>query len=176
MEETETMSDRTNISKSFTDLLGALDLKDQRKALRGAMRREGNRLKKTAAAKLRGSGIGQGARQKLSKGIRLRVYPEKYGAGLLVSVKPQGKRGFHHNRQGLEKPVLMWAEDGTGHRRTKTKTKFFVRKRKGHPTGRMKRYGFMRRTEELCADSVGRNLFNDFRKNIERAVRKKGLF
>lgn len=36
----------TDINKPFADVYKALDVKDQRKAMRSAMRREGNRLKK----------------------------------------------------------------------------------------------------------------------------------
>lgn len=165
-----------DIEKPFNDVFQALDLKDQRKAMRSAIRREGNRLKKRAVANLQGSGIGQGTNGRLSRGIRSYVYPEKYGAGFLLSAKPHKKQGYHKNRQGKEKPVLMWAEDGTDLRRTKTKTKVFVRQRKGHATGRMKRYGFLRKTDEQGAQVVEQNLFATFQKNLERAARKKGLF
>lgn len=168
-------SQTIDIDRPFNGVFRALSLKDQRKALRGAMRREGNRLKKQAADNLRASGIGQGTKQSLSKGIRLRVYPEDYGAGFMLSVKPHKKQGYHTNRKGKEKPVLMWAEDGTEYRKTKTKTKFFVRKRKGHVTGRMKRYGFIRKTDEQATQVVEQNLFTDFQGNIEKAARKQGL-
>lgn len=164
-----------DIEKPFNDVFQALDLKDQRKAMRGAIRREGNRLKKHAIIELQSSGIGQGTKQRLSKGIRIRVYPDKFGAGFMLSVKPHKKQGYHKNRQDKEKPVLMWAEDGTKYRKTKTKTKVFVRKRKGHVTWRMKRYGFMRKTDEQATRIVEQNLFSNFQKNLERATRKKGL-
>lgn len=169
-------SHTVDLSNPFKDVFQALDLKDQRKAMRSAMRREGNRLKKQAIANLQGSGIGQGTNGRLSKGIRMRVYPDKFGTGFMLSVKPHKKQGFHKNRQGKEKPVLMWAEEGTKYRKTKTKTKVFARKRKGHVTGRMKRYGFMRKTGGQATQIVERNLFSDFQKNLERAARKKGLF
>lgn len=165
----------TVINRSFGDIWKALDMREQRKALRGAMRREGRRLHAMAASELRASGIGQGTNQPLAKGIRPRVFPDKYGAGFMLTVKPNGKKGFHTNRQGKQKPVLMWAEDGTKLRRTKTKTKFFVRKRKGHITGRMRRYGFMAMTEQQATKSVEENLFRDFEANLEKAARKRGL-
>ena len=182
-------SQTIDIDRPFNGVFRALSLKDQRKALRGAMRREGNRLKKQAADNLRASGITApgktyrpskkkryaGDPMSLSKGIRLRVYPEDYGAGFMLSVKPHKKQGYHTNRKGKEKPVLMWAEDGTEYRKTKTKTKFFVRKRKGHVTGRMKRYGFIRKTDEQATQVVEQNLFTDFQGNIEKAARKQGL-
>ena len=42
----QTVSD---IKRPFLDVYKALDVKTQRKAMKGAMRREGNRLKKAAA-------------------------------------------------------------------------------------------------------------------------------
>lgn len=42
----------TDINKPFSDVYKALDMKDQRKAMRSAMRREGNRLKKAAVSNL----------------------------------------------------------------------------------------------------------------------------
>ncbi len=155
-----------DIDQSFGSVYKALDLKAQRKAMRSAMRRESNRLRKKAVENLRGSGIGPGTKHNLSKGIRARVYPEKYGAGFMVTVKPhkanrrtgQGEASMHTNRQGLKKPVLSWAEEGTDLRRTKTKTKIFTRKRKGHATGRMRRYGFMRKTDNQAEQIVEKNL------------------
>lgn len=175
------------LEENFATVWEALDLKEQRKALRGAMRREGGRLRKQAIQNLRASGIGQGTRQKLSKGIYVRVYPDKYGAGFMVSVTPHGKRGIHKNRQGLEKPVLMWAEDGSRSRRVgKRKKSFFYTSkrtgkkqraylRSGHSTGVMKRYAFLEKTEAQTAQTVEQNLFSDFQQNLNKAFSKKGL-
>lgn len=169
------MAETVDLSVPFNEVLASLNLKDQRKALRGAMRREGNRLKKVAAANLAATGIGQGTRRPLSKGIMVRVYPERYGAGFMVSVKPHRKKGYHVNRQGLEKPVLMWAETGAGlkkGRRTKSQTKFYVRKRRGHSTGRMKRYPFIDKTEDGQVSNVENNLWQNFQGNLDKALRK----
>ncbi|MGI6233401.1 MAG: hypothetical protein ACOYJF_11255 [Prevotella sp.] len=166
-------SGEVDIRNPFVSIYKALSLKDQRKALRGAMRREANRLKKQAAENMATSGLGSGTNQKLSKGIRTRVYPSRYGAGFMLSVKPRRKKGFHKNRQGLEKPVLMWAEEGTNPR--KTKGSFFSRKGKGHVTGRMRRYGFLRKTEQQAGQTVEQNLFRDFQDNLNKAARKQGL-
>lgn len=178
----------TDLKTPFKDVYKALDLKDQRKAMRGAMRREANRLRKTAATNLRATGIGNGTRLNLAKGIYARVYPERYGLGFMVSVKPHGKkRGIHTNRQGMMKPVLLWAEDGTRYRRVGRRTKSFFGKsrfsgksvryynRSGHSTGRMRRYAFLAKTEAQAAMSIEQNLFGDFRGNLEKAAQKKGL-
>lgn len=187
-----------DIDRPFGSVYEALDLKTQRKAMRGALRRESNRLRKKAVSNLQSSGIGHGTKHSLSKGIRARVYPEKYGAGFMVTVKPhkanrktgQGEASMHRNRfyddrtgargrtlKGTKRalPILQWAEEGTDLRRTKTKTKIFTRKRKGHATGRMRRYGFMRKTDNQAEQIVEQNLFKDFQANIEKAARKQGL-
>lgn len=172
----ETVRDLEN---PFAEVFQALDLKTQRKVMKSAMRREGNRLKKVAVANLNASGIGRGTNRNLSKGIYVRTYPDRYGLGFMVSVRPHGSRkGIHKNRQGLEKPVLMWAEDGTRQRRTgKRKRSFFslsrftgkhVRNynRDGANRGRMRDYGFLAKTERETADSVEANLFKELEARV----------
>ena len=168
------MADTINIEQPFREVFAALDLKDQRKALRGAMRLEANRLKKSATANLRSSGLGQGTRQRLDKGFIVRVFPARLGAGFLVKVKPYRKKGYHLNRQGKEKPVLMWAEEGTKQRKTRTRSKFFIRQRRGHVTGRMRAYRFLTHAE-AGATNVEANLFNNFQDNLDKALRKQKL-
>lgn len=178
----------TNINEPFADIYKALDVKDQRKAMRSAMRREGNRLKKAAVSNLSQSGIGSGTQRSLSSGIYVRTYPDRYGLGFMVSVKPHGKRkGIHLNRQSKEKPVLMWAEDGTRRRNIGRRVSSFLGKsrftgkkirqylRGGANRGKMPRYAFLAKTEEQTGESVETNLFADLQKNVERAARKQGL-
>lgn len=178
----------SDIKNPFADVFRALDPKAQRKAMKGAMRREGNRLKKAAVSNLGQSGIGPGTKRSLSSGIYVRTYPDRYGMGFMVSVKPHGRRkGIHLNRQNKEKPVLMWAEDGTRLRHAGRRISSFFGKsrftgkkirqylRGGASRGKMKRYGFLAKTEQQTADSVETNLFNDLQANVERAARKQGL-
>ena len=80
----------TDLNAPFADVYKALNVKDQRKALRSSMRKEGNRLKKIAVSNLSQSGIGQGTKRSLSSGIYVRTYPDRYGLGFMVSVKPHG--------------------------------------------------------------------------------------
>ena len=178
----------TDLNRPFADVYKALDPKAQRKAMKSAMCREGNRLKKVAVSNLGQSGIGQGTKRSLSSGIYVRTYPDRYGLGFMVSVKPHGKRkGIHLNRRNLEKPVLMWAEDGTRLRHVGRRISSFFGKsrftgkkirqylRGGASRGKMGRYAYLAKTEEQTADSVENNLFNDLQKNVERAARKQGL-
>lgn len=197
----------TDLERPFNDVFQALDLKAQRKAMRSAMRREGKRLKAEAANNIQTSKLtapgktwktGKRKRQyggnagDLKKGIRTRVYPERYGTGFLLTVKPHGRSGrdpriMHVNRQGKMKPILMWAEDGTRYRKVgNRKSSFFSKSRftgrairnyirGGHSTGRMRRYGFIRKTDGQAERTVEENLFKDFQENLDRAARKKGL-
>lgn len=185
----------TDLANPFTDVYKALDMKDQRKAMRSAMRREGNRIKKEAIANLASSPAGKhskpmgaGTKRSLSSGIYVRTYPDRYGLGFMVSVKPHGKRkGIHLNRQGKEKPVLMWAEDGTRMRNVGRRVSSFFGKsrftgkkirqylRGGASRGKMGRYGFLAKTEAQVEGTTENNLFTTFQKNIERAAMKQGL-
>ena len=177
-----------NIDRAFASIYKALDPKDQRKAMRSAMRSEGNRLRKAAVANLSQSGIGGGTKRSLASGIYVRTYPDRYGLGFMVSVKPHGKRkGIHLNRQGKEKPVLMWAEDGTRQRHVGRRMASFFGKsrftgkkvrqylRGGANRGRMKRYAFLAKTEQQTAASVENNLFDSLQRSVERSAKKQGL-
>lgn len=184
----ETVQD---LNAPFADVYRALDLRQQRKAMKGAMRREGNRLKRQATASLSASGISQGSGGRaLSRGIYTRVYPDRYGLGFMVSVKPHrgnNRKGIHINRHGRMKPVLMWAEDGTRPRRAGRRLSSFsslskisgkkVRNyiRGGHSTGRMKRYAFMAKAENQQGQAVESSLFATFQQNLDKAARKLGL-
>lgn len=178
----------TDITRPFADVFKALNLKDQRKAMRSAMRKEGNRLKKNAVSNLASSGIGQGTKRSLSSGIYVRTYPDRYGLGFMVSLQPHGRRkGVHLNRQGKEKPVLMWAEEGTRQRHVGrrissvfSKSRFSGKKirqylRGGANRGKMRRYAFLAKTEQQTAGSVETNLFGAFQQNLERSAKKQGL-
>ena len=70
---------------------------------------DGKEVLAIARGKLMQSGMAHASR--LKKDIRLRVYPK--GGGFMITVKQHGKQGYHVNRFGLQKPVLMWTEEGT---------------------------------------------------------------
>ena len=122
------MGNEVDLQRPFADVYKALDLKTQRKAMRSAMRKEGNRVKKVAVSTLHSKAIGPGTKRSLDKGIYVRTYPNRFGLGFMVTVKPFGKKGIHENRRSLEKPVLMWAEDGTRLRHVGKRTSSFFSK------------------------------------------------
>ena len=69
------MSDAVDLSKPFASIFNALDMKEQRKALRNAMGKEANRVKKEAQQSILSSGLGHGTNTDITAGVRARVYP-----------------------------------------------------------------------------------------------------
>lgn len=183
------MADTTElqITEAFKAVYDTLDVKEQRKAMKSAARREANVVRKAARQNAASSGLGKGTSQSLEKGIYARTYPDKFGAGFMVSVKPHGEKGIHTNRYGQKKPVLMWAETGTDVRHVGKRKGSYKRfssimgrdtkryRRSGHSTGKMPKYGFMEKTESQCTPGVEARLFDSFQKNVEKAARKNGL-
>ena len=182
-----------NVKDTFASIFEVTDVKTQRNALRGSMRSEARNVKEIAKGYIRSIAKGKKGRSLsqatsgIENGIYERVYPAKYGSGFMVSVIPHGRKGYHINRQGLEKPVLMWAETGTrkrhrGPRKGSVKswsrlTGTMTRKydRTGAYTGFMPEYGFLEKAEKAAASGVENRLFSKFEDNLERAARRKGL-
>ena len=154
-------------------LFQALDPKQRKKAIKGALTRAANLVRKEAQANLKSSKINTSTG--LPKGIRRLVYRDKLGFRVTVGTGKKGVRGaFHTNRQGKEKPVLLWAEGGTKRRFTVTTSRIFRRKRRGHPTGSMPRYGFMERTKQEITPKVDALLKNEINLNIQKIAKKYG--
>lgn len=159
-----------DLKQPFAEIFNALDMKTQRKAMRSALLRAGNTVKKEAIAKLASEDIHNG--EKVGKSLRIRTYPDKYGLGFMVTAKPRGKKGYYRNSKGREKPVAMWAAEGTKKRTTKSKSKFFVRLKRGRSTGKMPRYNFLPKAEASATSKVEAELFQSFQRNLERAFKK----
>lgn len=172
--------DDTQLQKLFTDM----DVKHRKKALKGAFRREANQVRRTAINNLRSGTTKKGqpfhSSRDLEKGIRAIVFKKKAGFRVTIGTKKanrktgKGEKGMHLNRQGLKKPVLIWAEGGTDKRFTKSKTRIFVRERKGHYTGIMKRYAFMRKTQTDVRDKVTADLRNEIVESVTKTASKYG--
>lgn len=163
----------TQLQKLFTEM----DVKHRKRALKGAFRREANQVRRTAINNLRSS---LHSNRDLEKGIRAIVFKKAAGFRVTIGTKKanrktgKGEKGMHINRQGLKKPVLIWAEGGTEQRKTKTQTSVFVRERRGHNTGRMKRYGFMRKTQTDVRDKVTADLRNEIVESVTKTANKYG--
>ena len=165
--------DDTQLQKLFAEM----DVKHRKRALKGAFRREANQVRRTAINNLRSS---LHSNRELEKGIRAIVFKKAAGFRVTIGTKKanrktgKGEKGMHINRQGLKKPVLIWAEGGTEQRKTKTKTRVFVRVRRSHNTGRMKRYGFMRKTQTDVRDKVTADLRNEIVESVTKTGNKYG--
>lgn len=169
--------DDSNLQRLFAEM----EPKQRLQALKGGFRKEAGRVRKTAINNLRGSGIRTD--RDFESGVRAVVFKQQAGFRVTIGTKKAGKSGkdygYHTNRQGLKKPILIWAEEGTEERRTKSNSgkhtrRFTYRLRKGHYTGRMKRYGFMRKTRDEVAGSVTDNLHREVINSVEKVAKKYG--
>lgn len=158
-------------------LFAELDTKQRLKAIKGAFRREANRVRKTALNNLRGSIRSD---RDLERGVRAVVYKRKAGFRVTIGTKKAGKSGkeygFHINRKGLKKPVLIWAEAGTKWRKSKKATRYMVggKWRTGTTRGFMKRYGFMQKTLTDVRGSVTDSLHNEVINSVKEIAKKHG--
>ena len=160
-------------------LFAELEPKRRLQAIKGGFRREANQVRKTALNNLRSS---IQSNKDLEKGVRAIVFKRKAGFRVTVGTKRAGKNGkgeagFHTNRQGLKKPVLIWAEEGTAERKTKPKQgtrRRAARLRASHRTGRMKRYGFMVQTLTSVRDTVTNNIHEMVAENVQKVAEKYG--
>ena len=165
--------------RNLQQLFAEMEPKRRLQALRGGFRREANQVRKTAINNQR-SRIR--FNKDLEQGVRAVVYKRSAGFRVTIGTKRTGKNGkgeagFHTNRQGLKKPVLIWAEAGTQERQTKPKQgtrRRAGRMREQHRTGRMRRYGFMEQTLNSVRDTVTADIHNLVLDNVEKIAKKYG--
>jgi len=166
--------------KSFSE-------KERVKALRGAFRKQAGFFRKAAIANLRSS---LSSNSDLEKGIRSIVFKRTLGFRVTVGTKvtknkSTGKKtytGFHKNRRGEEKPVLIWAEEGTATRRTKSGREKHSTRRgwrtrnvyMGANRGRMRRYAFMTKTKSQVTNTITGNLHDEIRNYVYKIAKKNG--
>lgn len=166
--------DDSNLQRLFAEM----EPRKRVQALKGGFRREANQVRKTAINNLRSSGIRTD--RDLESGVRAVVFKQQAGFRVTVGTKSGKKQyGFHRNRRGELKPILLWAEMGTEDRSTKSNggkhtKQWSGRLRGSHYTGRMKRYGFMAKTLEQVRESVTDNLHNEVIQNVEKVAKKYG--
>ena len=166
------MAQCTFDDQNLQQLFAELEPKRRAQALRGGFRREANQVRKTAVNNLRSSGIRSD--RDLEKGIRAVVFKRTAGFRITVGTKGE-KMGFHRNRRGELKPVLLWAEMGTKERRTKNGGgKRASRYRAAHNTGRMPRYGFMAQTLDGTRETVTNDLHNMVIESVVKTAQKYG--
>lgn len=168
--------DDSNLRRLFAEM----EPKRRLQAIKGGFRKAANKVRKTAINNLRSSGIRTD--RDLERGIRAIVFKRTAGFRVTIGTKKAGRNGkgeagFHKNRQGLSKPILIWAEEGTQQRRTKAKQGSRLRadrKRSAHSTGRMRRYGFMAQTLSSTRETVAAEIHDLVTENIETVAKKYG--
>ena len=158
-------------------LFAELEPRRRAQALRGGFRKVANKMRNKAVANLREA---IHTDKDLEKGVRAIVYNRMAGFRVTIGTKKAGKNGkgeagMHTNRRGLKKPVLIWAEEGTKDRKTKSSGgKRAARYRAAHRTGRMPKYGFMAKTKAEMRDSVTADIRKMVAENVERVAKKYG--
>lgn len=161
----------------WKELSKVLTQRQLKNALKCAYRAEAKKAVEIAQQSLASSPLNvKGNTADWKKGIRSHIYSK--GGGFLVTVKARGgkkAKGMHTNRKGITKPVLMWAEEGTAWRKTRSQSKFFVRKRKGHYTGKMRAYGFLKRAEERMYREVEAGLLPEVQRAVVKVAAKAGF-
>lgn len=165
--------DDGNLQRLFAEL----EPRRRAQALRGGFRNAANKVRKKAVGNLREA---IHTDRDLEKGVRAIVFKQQAGFRVTIGTKKAGKNGkgeagMHTNRRGLKKPVLIWAEEGTKDRKTKSSGgKRAARYRAAHRTGRMPKYGFMAKTKAEMRESVTADIRKMVVENVERVARKYG--
>ena len=166
MENLDFKYDDTNLQKLF----GELQPKQRIKAMRGAFRMAGNKVRKAVIDNLRES---VNSNKTLEKGIKVMVW--KKVAGFRVTVgNGKYKSRRYTGKNSKEVPVLRWLDTGTGVRKTKGSSRGFGLSKKGHSTGHLKRYGYMAKTKAQVASSVTGYIQESVIKSIKRTAKKYG--
>lgn len=154
------------LSKDFRELWNSIGYKEQKKILKSAFRKEGNKVKEIAAPNVTKSGLGKGTKQDITKGLHVRVYPK--GFGFMVSTQAHGNKYMHTNRHGKMKPVLFWTATGTHYRWTKGGKK----SGKNLFRGKMRNYGFIDKSESEASKMVETDLWQMIEANLDKAVKR----
>lgn len=177
--------DVSELEKLFSEL----SEKERVKAFKGAFRKGASRVRKAAIQDLRSKVNSNSA---MEKGVRALVF--KKTAGFRVTVGTKNKRskgkvvtaGYYANRQVRKnpskyspRPVLLWFEDGTRERMTKSNGGKHIktwtkRSRSSHPTGRIDAAKFMVTARSRVESSVTNDLHNDIQEYVIRTAKKHG--
>lgn len=165
-------------------LFAAMSPEQRLKALKKSFSKEARRVRKVAVENLR---LSINSNKELEKGIRSIVFRKKAGFRITIGTKKansrgKGERGFYisRKRKGKKdrwgrdvtgKPVLIFAELGASDRSTKN---HIWPRRKGHSTGSLKGYLFMRKTQNQVKYEVTENVQRAFMQYIMKTSRQHG--
>lgn len=169
----EVRYDDGNLQRLFAEL----EPRRRTQALKGGFRKAANNVRKKAVVNLREA---IHTDKDLEKGVRAVVFKRTAGFRVTIGTKKAGKNGkgeagMHTNRRGLKKPVLIWAEEGTKQRATKSGGgKRSARLRASHSTGAMPRFGFMAKTRNEVRDTVTEDMHKMVTESVERIAKKYG--
>ena len=184
--------------RKLQELFGEMDEKHRLKALKGAFRAEGNKVRKIAVGNLRSK---MRSNRKLETCIRVVVSKKK--PQFTVTASPKGRltmsgkyggrrqvKGYYTNRRGVSVPVLVWAEDGTKPRYTRrtagnrggwlsgldpmSRKRLRSKSSKGAYRGRMPAMGFMARAKVQAAPQVTDGLHEAVRAYTVKTAKKYG--
>lgn len=160
--------------KEWDELLRSMNVKDIRRVLKSTYRRVGKQIADIARADLVSSGLRNA--DKMKRAIRVHVYGR--GGGFEITTKFHGKQGFYRRSQdGKEKPVVMWAQDGTSNRFTYYHKRVIpfgggaYRTLATNARGSMRKYDFLRRAESQAPGIIENGLGPE----LEKAVNKRAL-
>lgn len=173
--------DDRNLQKLFAEL----QPKHRRQALKGAFRRAATKVKRTAINNLRSC---VNSTPELEKGVRALVWKRRGGFRVTVGTKSankagKGEQGFYQSRRqrpkngkGRKYPVLLWLEDGTKVRKSKSDTLYKIGDRwiTGRKRGFIKRYGFMRKTKNQVSSTITETVKSEIIDNVTRVAKKYG--
>ena len=99
----------------------------------------------------------------------------------MITVKPHGRQGYYKNRRGDEKPVLMWAEEGTKNRYPRNgKRRFLVKLPQGFRVvgwsrGKMPAYRFLNDAEQQGPAIVEKEISKEIEAATMRRAAKLGV-
>lgn len=157
----------------FEAMYGQLTERRRIQALKATYWRLGTMLRAEAVRLLR---QGMGSSRELEKGVRLLVFKKKAGfrctVGTRIKRDKKTKRiirtwGYHTNRRGLEKPVLIWAEEGTDERYQKERAG-------GRYTGRMPALEFLARARDNMSGTINDRVRDELMTATARIARRYG--
>lgn len=157
--------DDSNLNRLWAEL----DPKHRKKALKGALRRCANMVRKEAGKQAQAQF--SKANKNLGKTVLAAVYRER-AVGFKVYVSPKARKAMYTNRRGLEKPVLFWAATGTKQR--KTRGRGWVLKSKGINRGVMKPYSFLKDADRIAGPRAINSLKTNIVESITKTAKKYG--
>lgn len=163
--------------KDWDELLQAMNPRDIKRTLKAAYRRVGKMIADIARSDLASSGLRHGNKMKGN----IRVYVYSRGGGFKVTVKPHGKQGYYKRSQdGKEKPIAMWAEEGTTERHLRHGNHVYpigngqYRTMKSDWTGSMRGYHFMIHANVMAEPIIDKNIQPEIEKAVYERLKKIG--